>query len=133
MNTSKEEAWQSVGAPVGFDVNPKYIECARTHFPQAQFVCARVSQYRLAEQEGFDAVLAIGILHHLDDEEARQLFQIAYDALRTGGKLVTMDGVRTADQPAAVRWLLEKDRGKYEGRSRVFEDRISGVLENKIS
>lgn len=97
----------------GFDLNSKYIDRARTRFPQAQFVCAPVSQYRLAEQKSFDAVLAIGIVHHLDDEEARQLFQIAYDALKTGGKLVTMDGVSTTDQSPIVRWLLEKDRGKY--------------------
>jgi cyclopropane fatty-acyl-phospholipid synthase-like methyltransferase len=100
-------------AYVGFDVSSKYIEMARKRFPQAEFVCERVSQFSLAKQQSFDVVLAIGIVHHLDDQEARQLFQIAYDALKSGGKLVTLDGVFTSDQSAAARWLLARDRGEY--------------------
>ena len=42
-----------------------------------------MSQYTLAERGYFDIVLAFGILHHLDDAEAVQLFRIAHDALKT--------------------------------------------------
>jgi SAM-dependent methyltransferase len=98
---------------VGFDVSSKYIEMAKKRFPQAQFVCARVSQFSLAKQQSFDVVLALGILHHLDDREARQLFQVAYDALESGGKLITFDGVWTNDQSPVARWLLARDRGEY--------------------
>ncbi len=98
---------------IGFDLNPKYIDYARSRFPQAQFVCGRVSQYTLAQRGSFDGVLAIAIMHHLDDEEAKQLFQIANDALKIGGKLVTLDAVKTTDQSATVRWLFDRDRGEY--------------------
>jgi SAM-dependent methyltransferase len=98
---------------VGFDMNVRYIQRARSRFPQAQFVSARVSQYTLTEHKSFDTVLAFGIVHHLDDDEATQLFQIAHDALKSGGKLVTVDGVRTTGQSAARRWLLTRDRGDY--------------------
>jgi len=98
---------------VGFDISPKYIEMAKKRFPKAQFSCARVSQFSLAERPAFDTVLALGIVHHLDDEEATQLFQIAYDALRPGGKLITFDGVFTDDQSPIARWLLARDRGEY--------------------
>jgi cyclopropane fatty-acyl-phospholipid synthase-like methyltransferase len=97
----------------GFDVSSKYIEMARKRFPHAQFVCERVSQFSLAKQQRFDVVLALGIVHHLADQEAMQLFKIAYDALESGGKLVTFDGVFTNDQSAAARWLLARDRGEY--------------------
>ncbi len=98
---------------VGFDLSPRYIEMARKRFPKAQFVCERVSQFSLTKQQSFDTVLALGIVHHLDDQEARQLFQIAYDALKSGGKLITCDGVFTPDQSPAARWLLARDRGEY--------------------
>ena len=98
---------------VGFDMNERYIQRARSRFPQAEFVCARVSQYTLAEQRSFDTVLAMGIVHHLDDQEAGQLFHLAHDALKPGGKLVTVDGVRISDQSAAARWLLARDRGQH--------------------
>jgi SAM-dependent methyltransferase len=98
---------------LGFDLSSRYIELARRRFPQARFVCERVSQFSLAKQHSFDVVLALGIVHHLEDEEAQQLFRIAHDALKPGGKLVTVDGVWTRDQSAAARWLLARDRGQY--------------------
>lgn len=98
---------------LGFDLSAQYIELAKRRYPQAQFVCERVSQFSLVKQQSFDVVLALGIVHHLDDAEARQLFQIAYDALRPGGKLVTADGVLTDNQSSAARWLLARDRGEH--------------------
>lgn len=98
---------------LGFDISSEYIEQARNRFPNAQFICDRVSKFSLPQIGSFDVTIAIGIVHHLDDSEARQLFQIAYDALRPGGKLVTLDGVLTRDQSAAARWFLSKDRGEY--------------------
>ena len=77
----------------GFDISPKYIELAKRRFPKAHFVCERVSQFSLAKQQSFDVVLALGIVHHLEDAEARQLFQVAREALKPGGKLVTIDGM----------------------------------------
>jgi cyclopropane fatty-acyl-phospholipid synthase-like methyltransferase len=115
---------------VGLDVSSKYIEMARKRFPRAQFVCQRVSQFSLAKQQGFDAVLALGIVHHLDDQEAGQLFQIAYDALKSGGKLVTFDGVWTHDQSAAARWLLARDRGEYIRNEREYVKIASEVFAN---
>jgi cyclopropane fatty-acyl-phospholipid synthase-like methyltransferase len=115
---------------VGFDVSSKYIEMARKRFPQAQFVCERVSQFSLAKQQSFDAVLALGIVHHLDDQEARQLFQVAYDALKSGGKLITFDGVWTNDQSAAARWLLERDRGEYVRNETEYVKIASEVFAN---
>ena len=98
---------------VGFDVSSHYIEMARRRFPGAQFFCTRVSEFSLAKLNRFDTVLALGIVHHLDDQEAMQLFQIAYDALKPGGKLVTFDGVWTDDKYTFARWLLARDRGEH--------------------
>jgi cyclopropane fatty-acyl-phospholipid synthase-like methyltransferase len=86
---------------------------ARKRFPHGHFVCERVSRFSLAKQQTFDVVLALGIVHHLDDQEATQLFQIAYDALEIGGTLVTLDGVWTHDQSALARWFLARDRGEH--------------------
>jgi len=115
---------------VGFDMSSKYIEIARKRFPQAQFICERVSQFSLAKQQSFDAVLALGVVHHLDDHEARQLFQIAYDALKSGGKLITFDGVWTNDQSPAARWLLARDRGEHVRNEGEYVNIASQVFAN---
>ncbi len=115
---------------LGFDLSPRYIELAKKRFPKARFVCERVSQFSLAKEQSFDVVLAHGIVHHLEDAEARQLFQIAFDALRPGGKLVTCDGVWTDGQSPVARWLLTKDRGEYVRSEREYVGIASQVFSN---
>ena len=115
---------------LGFDLSPKYIELARKRFPKAHFVCERVSQYSLAKEESYDVVLALGIVHHLQDEEARQLFQIAFDALKPGGKLVTIDGVWIDGQSSGARWMLAKDRGEHVRNERGYLGIASQVFSN---
>ena len=101
------------GEYVGFDANAYYIRRARKRFPRARFIHEKVSGYNLPQREYFDLVLALGIVHHLDDREAVQLFQVAHQALKPGGKLVTLDGVWTDEQSAATRYLLSRDRGRF--------------------
>jgi SAM-dependent methyltransferase len=115
---------------LGFDLNPRYIEMAKRRSPNAHFVCERVSQFSLAKEQKFDLVLALGIVHHLDDSEARQLFQIAHDALAPGGRLVTMDGVYSDGQSPAARWLLARDRGEYVRSEREYLGIASQAFSN---
>jgi SAM-dependent methyltransferase len=115
---------------LGFDLSPQYIEQAKKRFPKAHFVCERVSQFSLANEQTFDVVLAFGIVHHLEDAEARQLFQIAHDALKPGGKLVTVDGVYAAGQSSTARWLLERDRGEFVRSEKEYVGIASQVFSN---
>ncbi|HEY1272081.1 MAG TPA: class I SAM-dependent methyltransferase [Terriglobales bacterium] len=115
---------------VGFDANPSYIERARKRFPHARFICDRVSAYTLSERSYFDVVLALGIVHHLDDAEALQLFRIAREALKPGGKLVTLDGVWMNRQSAAERYLLSRDRGHFVRNAEGYEAIASQVFAN---
>jgi SAM-dependent methyltransferase len=115
---------------VGFDISPSYIALAQKRFPNREFVCERVSRFSLAGRSSFDIVLAMGVVHHLDDEEARQLFQIAHDALEPGGKLITFDGVWTSDQSRAARWLLARDRGEHIRHEPEYVVIASSVFEN---
>jgi SAM-dependent methyltransferase len=104
---------------VGFDVNPSYVESAKARYGQrGQFICRRVSDERVFEdREGkFDIVLATGILHHLDDDEAGELFDIAERALRQGGRLVSLDGCFVDGQSRVARYLLSNDRGRFVRR-----------------
>ena len=98
---------------IGFDLSPSYIEAAKSRYgDRGQFYCERVAQATIMEIAPFDYVLSIGVIHHLDDREALQLFQLAYRALKSGGRLLTIDGVFVAGQPAIAKLLLKLDRGK---------------------
>ena len=120
---------------VGFDINSSYIESARNRYgTRGQFNCARVSSGPiLADQEGtFDIVLATGVLHHLDDAEAGELFGIAARALRKGGRLVTFDGCFVDGQSRAARYLISNDRGRFVRRPEGYVGLASRVFDSVV-
>lgn len=81
---------------VGFDASEEYIQSAQEQYGDlATFYCQQVSAETISEQAQFDLVLAVGILHHLDDAEALQLCYLAQAALNPGGCLITFDGCYT--------------------------------------
>jgi SAM-dependent methyltransferase len=99
----------------GLDISPEYIASAKQRFgSRGRFFCGDVGLATIEGEQGtFDLVLAIGVLHHLDDGQAAKLFDLARLALRPSGRLVTYDGCYVPQQSRIARWLLTKDRGKF--------------------
>ncbi|MHB0976049.1 MAG: class I SAM-dependent methyltransferase [Candidatus Aquicultorales bacterium] len=98
----------------GFDLSPEYIKHAEKRYgSRGTFVCQSVGEAQTTSLGLFDIVLAIGVVHHLNDEEALGLFQLAKLVLKPRGRLVTVDGCLTQDQSVVARYLLSKDRGAY--------------------
>lgn len=131
-----EELPEDIGAYHGFDMNPAYIEAARSRWgDRGRFECQRVDEAALPQPGSYDIVLATGILHHLDDREATRLFEVARHALRPGGWLVTYDNVHIDNQNPVARWLIARDRGRavrtqngYEALARPLFPRIECVI-----
>lgn len=99
---------------LGFDMNQRYIESAIKRFGnRGTFVCKKLSGELSKELSTFDIILATGILHHLDDDEAIQLFELAQSKLKPDGRLITLDGCYEKKQSLFVRFLLSIDRGRY--------------------
>lgn len=113
---------------LGVDISSKYIEIAKKRFPRARFVCERVSEFSALGQSPYDTVLGIGIVHHIDNPEAKQLFQLAYNALKPGGKLVTCDGAWTENQSPGARWFLARDRGRFVRTEKEYVNIASQVF-----
>lgn len=96
----------------GFDENPAYIEAARRrHRGRGRFWQARVERQAVDELGRFDRVIALGVLHHLGDDDARALIALAAHVLAPGGALVTYDPTRVPEQGRVSRWLVDHDRG----------------------
>lgn len=97
----------------GFDVSGAYIESARTQYgTRGQFFCQLLKHDDLAKLPSFDLVLALGLIHHLDDEAALNLFRLAHDALRPGGRFVTIDPCLAHGQNPLARLIIRSDRGQ---------------------
>ena len=99
----------------GFDMSPAYIEAARArHGRRGRFSCARAEVFpsREGEARPYDLAMAFGVLHHLDDEEARSLLRNARSALGEGGRLVTLDPAYVPGQGRLARFAVSRDRGR---------------------
>jgi SAM-dependent methyltransferase len=131
-----EELPEDIGAYHGFDMNPAYIEAARSRWgSRGRFECQRVDEAALPEAGSYDIVLATGILHHLDDRDATRLFEVARHALRPGGWVVTYDNVYMENQNPVARWLIARDRGQavrtqpgYEALARPLFPQIESII-----
>ena len=97
---------------LGFDASAAYVRAARARHRGARFECDRIDA-RVVEPQSFDLAMANGVLHHLNDEEARQLLRLAHASLRPGGRLITLDGCIIEGQGPMASWLLSRDRGRY--------------------
>jgi len=100
---------------LGIDISPKYIEKAKIDFPNQNFICSDFcSDLNDVPNESFDLVMAIGVIHHLNDDQAALLHDFAFRKLRPNGRLITLDGVYTNNtQSKAELFFLRNDRGKF--------------------
>jgi len=97
----------------GFDLSREYIDGAVARYAKrGVFRCALVEEATLQGEPPFDLVLAVGVLHHLDDKSTHQLMDLAKFALKDGGRLVTIDPCYDNEQNPIARFLVSQDRGQ---------------------
>ena len=97
----------------GFDISSQYIKSARSKFlDRGTFFCKIFDDTDLAVLPKVDMVLAIGLLHHLEDEEAIRLVELVSKVLKPGGRLLTIDPCFTPNQNFIARFLINNDRGQ---------------------
>ena len=119
---------------IGFDADSVYINNAEKNFKdRGQFFCKKVSKQLLEEMnihEKFDIVTANNILHHLDDKEVTELFEIAKHALKPGGRLITCDGCKIKNDNIISKLMLFFDRGKYVRKPKQYTALASKLFNN---
>jgi hypothetical protein len=57
--------------------------------------------------------MAVGVLHHLDDEMVESALDLAHGLLEPGGRFVSIDPTLTDDQHPIARLLVKSDRGQH--------------------
>ena len=97
----------------GFDISRPYIKAAKTRFgSRGHFHCGLLDKTALNELPKFDVVLVIGVLHHLDDDVAANLFALTREALGEHGRMITIDPCLAPGQNPIARYLIRHDRGQ---------------------
>lgn len=121
--------WFAGAEYVGLDVNAAYIAHARRRYGRSgTFICQRFDEEIIGRVGLFDLVAMNGLLHHLCDEEATDIFRKIRRVLKPGGKIVTLDGCYTAAQSFVERKLLDHDRGRHVRDEQGYVRLVSGLF-----
>lgn len=99
----------------GIDLSKRYIDFANKKYSTKsnfKFICIDANDFILDNTGTFDLVYMVGVLHHLEDFECKNVFKTAFDALKKNGKLICVEPVYTKNQSGVARYIISKDRGR---------------------
>jgi len=113
----------------GFDINRAYIDQAKARFGmRGKFLCKELNATDLDNLIKFDIVLAIGLLHHLDDTTAGKTLALAHQALKLGGRLITIDPCIEPKKNSIAYFLVKYDRGQHARTSEGYSALVSSIF-----
>jgi predicted TPR repeat methyltransferase len=116
---------------IGFDMEYRYINYAKTKYGhRGEFLCKKVSPDAINNNTKFELILAKGVLHHLNDDEATQLFTLSSGLLKETGRLITFDGCYTSEQSWLARYILSNDRGNFVRTKNQYVNLAQTVFSN---
>jgi ubiquinone/menaquinone biosynthesis C-methylase UbiE len=113
---------------IGMDLNPKHIEYAIARYGnEGRFLVGDASRQLQGEEETFDLVIVSALLHHLDDDRARDMLAGLCRLTKPGGRIVTFDNV-WLDKQNPVAWSLNKlDSGLNVRFEAGYRDLVAGL------
>ena len=128
----------------GFDTSDAYIETARRKYGnRGEFIVSTAGGLLAGDWQRLcnaDLVMCNGVLHHLEDDEVIEVFELSRRILSSTGRLVCLEPTYLTHQSRLSKWMIGKDRGKNvreEGRWKdlavsVFEGCSTSILTGLI-
>lgn len=121
---------------VGFDTEPSYIDYAKkTYGDRGDFYCEVFREEHVSKLGRFDAIMLFGLIHHLDDDAATNLLGLLATALKSTGRLVSLDPCFVPNQSRIARFIAESDRGRFVRTQPRYHELVStffGGIETDI-
>jgi SAM-dependent methyltransferase len=117
---------------IGFDTNPTYIAFARRRYGRnGTFVVGDTQSLRGDSRfKDADVVMAIAVLHHLNDQDAVHCIQFAYDALKMRGRLICLDPCWIPNQGTFSRFVMANDRGRNIRTEEQYRQLAAQIFSN---
>ena len=113
----------------GFDISRAYIDQAKARFGvRGKFQSKELKAADLDNLPNIDIVLALGLLHHLDDTTAGQTLALAHQALKPGGRLITIDPCIEPGQNPIACFLATHDRGQHVRTCEGYAALVSSIF-----
>lgn len=113
----------------GFDISNTYIKNAKDRYGnRGTFYAQPLTESALNKLPDFDVVLMFGVLHHLDDSVSQDMIKLSKNALKKGGRLLTIDPAFAPKQNPIARYLAGKDRGQNVRSEKEYASLVDGIF-----
>jgi SAM-dependent methyltransferase len=117
---------------IGLDISEAYISAAHAiHGTKGTFVVGDTKTlYNDPRFRDADIVIGLGILHHLNDEEAANCIEFAHNALKASGRFVCLDACWVTNQSLLARYVMSLDRGQNVRTEEAYRHLAQGVFQD---
>lgn len=97
----------------GYDIDPRSIQAAKQNHPyeNCYFFNKKLEKKDISKLPNFDLILLFGILHHLNDTQAKKILDLCRKKMKKDAKLLILDPIFTSNQNIFARLLIKSDRG----------------------
>ena len=112
---------------LGIDYNERYIQDARRRHNRS-FVVADARTYAPAAGERFDFVLVNSFLHHLNNDDVKEILLHLRSLLAEDGRIHILELV-LPNEASVARLLARWDRGQYARPLAEWRDLLSALFE----
>jgi SAM-dependent methyltransferase len=117
---------------VGLDISDAYIQAARIKFKDrggANFLSGSVEDWMLNPLTyAADIVLTNGVLHHVDDENAKKILEFAYRILNDSGRFVFYEPCYLIWQSRISTYFMSQDRGQNIRTEQEWKELVSSIF-----
>jgi SAM-dependent methyltransferase len=117
---------------VGLDISDVYIQAAKAKFKTrggAKFLSGSVEDWtRDPLTHEADVVLANGVLHHVDNDEAKKILEFAYRALKDNGRFIFYEPCYLIWQSGISAYFMSRDRGQNIRTEQEWKELASSIF-----
>ncbi len=116
---------------VGWEPNAAYVAKARKSYgDRGTFHVGLFGPEQARELAPVDVAIVSAVLHHMDDAQASELFELLRQVLKPGGRVITLDNVFIERQNPIARLLISLDRGRHVRSPAGYETLARGAFEH---
>lgn len=117
----------------GFDVSEPYIDMAQKKYgDRGKFLAGTAGDFIKAYDDlsgTIDLVHCYGLLHHLSDEDAIEILEVARKLLAPHGRMVCIESAFLVRHARLAHWVISRDRGRNVRQEQEWKDLIGRVFD----
>jgi SAM-dependent methyltransferase len=120
---------------IGLDTSEAYVDAARRRYGErGAFISGNVESWAADPRiQDADLVLCYGVLHHVDDDEAKKIVQMARQCLKSGGRFVFFEPSYLLWQSRWSVFMMSRDRGQSIRTEQGWKALVSDVFPRTVT